>query len=207
MKPYHFRLSLLTIAALAVPTFSFGQQPSSPDPAGSPVPAAAKEEPTPVVPVEDFLAQLEAEQKERKETAAGPEIKVPGAPPALTGGAPVPTISAPALTPASDAAPLPVTATGPAQPGDPATTIVDDGSGEGGIWLRGAKLNDVFQFLARLAKLQFFHNADLEGPTFLVTGHLRDGEPVKQMEELGMMYGVTVREAWKCTPTSRGTSM
>ena len=192
MKPYHFRLSLLTIAALAVPTFSFGQQPSSSDPAGSPVPAAAKEEPTPVVPVEDFLAQLEAEQKERKETAAGPEIKVPGAPPALTGGAPVPTISAPALTPASDAAPLPVTATGPAQPGDPATTIVDDGSGEGGIWLRGAKLNDVFQFLARLAKLQFFHNADLEGPTFLVTGHLRDGEPVKQMEELGMMYGVTV---------------
>ena len=65
-------------------------------------------------------------------------------------------------------------------------------SDEEGFWIRSARLNDVFQYLARLGDLQFFHNSDLDAPNYVVTGHLRDGDPVAQMEELGLMYGVTI---------------
>ncbi|MEX2579323.1 MAG: hypothetical protein WD342_09715 [Verrucomicrobiales bacterium] len=63
-----------------------------------------------------------------------------------------------------------------------------------GFWLREAKLNDVFQHLAQIADMQYFHNADLEGPSFVVTGQLMDDDPVRQMEELSLMYGVTIHE-------------
>lgn len=157
------------------------------------------EEKVPVVPVEDFLAQLEAEHNEREKKEGQPAddgISIPGAAPAITGpGGRIVNLAAPSA--GASLAPSPESL--PVAPGDVgatsasgAPTIMDDGSGEGGIWLQGAKLNDVFQFLARLGKLQYFHNAELEGPTFVVTGHLRDGEPVRQMEELGLMYGVTI---------------
>ena len=61
-----------------------------------------------------------------------------------------------------------------------------------GFWLREAKLNDVFQHLSQLGKYQYFHNAELEGPSFIVTGQLMDDDPIKQMEELALMYGVTI---------------
>lgn len=63
-----------------------------------------------------------------------------------------------------------------------------------GFWLREAKLNDVFQHLAQLADHQYFHNAELEGPEFVVTGQLMDDDPVKQMEELALMYGITIHK-------------
>ena len=69
------------------------------------------------------------------------------------------------------------------------SSIVND---EGGTWVKGAKLNDVFQYLAQAGDFQYFHNSDLDGPTFMVTGHLNDGDPLAQMEELGLMYGITV---------------
>ncbi len=65
-------------------------------------------------------------------------------------------------------------------------------SDEEGMWIRGARLNDVLQYLARMGDFQFFHNSDLDAPNYMVTGHLRDGDPFKQMEELGMMYGVNI---------------
>ena len=68
------------------------------------------------------------------------------------------------------------------------------GQEDGGFWLRSARLNDVFQYLARLADLQYFHNADLEASNYVVTGHLSDGDPLKQMEELGLMYGITIHQ-------------
>ncbi|MEM6277921.1 MAG: secretin N-terminal domain-containing protein [Verrucomicrobiota bacterium] len=61
-----------------------------------------------------------------------------------------------------------------------------------GFWLREARLNDVFQHLAQLANRQFFHNADLNGPSYVVTGQLMNDDPVRQMEELALMYGVTI---------------
>ncbi len=61
-----------------------------------------------------------------------------------------------------------------------------------GFWLRDARLNDVFQHLAQIANMQYFHNSDLSGPQYVVTGQLMDDDPVKQMEELSLMYGITI---------------
>lgn len=63
-----------------------------------------------------------------------------------------------------------------------------------GFWLRDAKLNDVFQHLAQIAGMQYFHNADLSGTQYVVTGQLMDDDPVKQMEELSLMYGITIHK-------------
>jgi type II secretory pathway component GspD/PulD (secretin) len=61
-----------------------------------------------------------------------------------------------------------------------------------GYILKGAPLNDILQFLAKEAGRQYFHNAKLNGPEFLVTGHLNEGNALRQMEELSFMYGVTL---------------
>lgn len=76
--------------------------------------------------------------------------------------------------------------------GDAASEGLTMGEEDGGFWLRSARLNDIFQYLARQAKLQYFHNADLDAPNYVVTGHLSDGDPIEQMEELGLMYGITI---------------
>ncbi|MCB1230045.1 MAG: hypothetical protein KDN19_07260 [Verrucomicrobiae bacterium] len=68
------------------------------------------------------------------------------------------------------------------------------GEEENGFWLRAARLNDVFQYLARLGHKQYFHNADLDAANYVVTGHLSEGNPIEQMEELGLMYGITIHE-------------
>ena len=89
-------------------------------------------------------------------------------------------------------------AAGTAAPGDPMDPMeMIDGSAEDGFFIRGAALNDVLQFLAKSAELNYFHNAELATPTHLVTGQLQDGDPVKQMEELGLMYGVTIYQKGK----------
>jgi type II secretory pathway component GspD/PulD (secretin) len=83
--------------------------------------------------------------------------------------------------------------TGEAAPSEPQVPIEQQiVSDEEGMWIRSARLNDVLQYLARVGDFQFFHNSDLDAPNYMVTGHLRDGEPFKQMEELGMMYGVNI---------------
>lgn len=73
--------------------------------------------------------------------------------------------------------------------GEPASIIEETSTG---FWLREARLNDVFQHLAQLANRQFFHNSDLDGPSYVVTGQLMNDDPVRQMEELALMYGVTI---------------
>ena len=66
---------------------------------------------------------------------------------------------------------------------------------EGGYWLKDAPLNEVFQYLAQRASMQFFYTTNLSGPEFLVTGQLLDAaDPVIQMEELGLMYEVTIHK-------------
>lgn len=64
-------------------------------------------------------------------------------------------------------------------------------SGEGFI-IKDASLNDIFQFLSKSAGRQYFHNSKIAGPEFTVTGHLNDGDPLQQMEELAFMYGLTL---------------
>ncbi|MFU8893574.1 MAG: type II secretion system protein GspD [Luteolibacter sp.] len=71
-------------------------------------------------------------------------------------------------------------------------TPVDFGAAEEGFIIKDAALNDIFQFLARSAGRQYFHNARIAGPEFTVTGHLNDGNPLQQMEELAFMYGLSL---------------
>lgn len=61
-----------------------------------------------------------------------------------------------------------------------------------GYVIKDAALNDIFQFLAKSAGRQYFHNLQINGPDFQVTGHLGDGEPLSQMEELAFMYGLSL---------------
>ncbi len=68
---------------------------------------------------------------------------------------------------------------------------------DSGFWLEKAPLNDVFQHLARLGNLQYFHNSSLDTPEFVVTGELRDGDPVLQMQEVGLMFGLTIHATEK----------
>lgn len=67
--------------------------------------------------------------------------------------------------------------------------MVKDG---GKLWVRDTPLNEIFQYLAEQGGFQYFHNSEIEGSGFMVTGHLNDGDSLGQMEELGLMYGVTV---------------
>ena len=86
-------------------------------------------------------------------------------------------------------APAPTATEAATEDGEPASIIAQTANG---FWLREAKLNDVFQHLSQLGNYQYFHNAELEGPGFVVTGQLMDDDPIKQMEELALMYGVTI---------------
>jgi type II secretory pathway component GspD/PulD (secretin) len=63
---------------------------------------------------------------------------------------------------------------------------------EEGYIIKDAGLNDIFQFLAKAAGRQYFHNSKIAGPEYLVTGHLNDGNPLQQMEELAFMYGLSL---------------
>ena len=76
---------------------------------------------------------------------------------------------------------------GPAQP-----SIIEETAD--GFWLKSAKLNDVFQHLAQLANMQYFHNTEIEAPNFVVTGQLMNDDPIRQMEELALMYGITIHQ-------------
>lgn len=59
-----------------------------------------------------------------------------------------------------------------------------------GYMIKDAALNDIFQFLAKQAGRQYFHNVKISTPDYQVTGHLNDGDPLQQMEELAFMYGL-----------------
>ncbi len=61
-----------------------------------------------------------------------------------------------------------------------------------GYIIKDAGLNDIFQFLAKSAGRQYFHNMKVAGPDYLVTGHLNDGNPLAQMEELAFQYGLSL---------------
>ncbi|TAE77358.1 MAG: hypothetical protein EAZ65_02510 [Verrucomicrobia bacterium] len=116
--------------------------------------------------------------------------------PALPEPAPPSAPSTPAdePPPATETAPLPVDPTIPGTTPDseePAGSNEIQESDEGYL-IKDAPLNDMFQFLAKQAGRQYFHNAKLLTPEFKVTGHLNDGDPLQQMEELAFMYGLTL---------------
>ena len=112
---------------------------------------------------------------------------VPATPPATTSGpASVPGTST-TIVPGTPGATPPAT---PATPVDPSKQEMQ--KSEEGYILKDAPLNDIFQFLAKSAGRQYFHNAKINSPEFLVTGHLNEGNPLAQMEELAFMYGLSL---------------
>ncbi len=110
-----------------------------------------------------------------------------------------PDLSGPADLPVAPPAPLeagePIE---PTTPGTPAPFAPleqqkqDMKNADEGFIIKDANLNDIFQFLAKSAGRQYFHNSKIAGPDFLVTGHLNDGKPLEQMEELAFMYGLSL---------------
>lgn len=118
-------------------------------------------------------------------------------PPAGLPTAPVADLPAPTGTtiPAPDAPPSeipaqPATSTSPATPFAP---LEQQKTGkEEGVFIKDAALNDIFQYLAKTAGRQYFHNTKISGPDYLVTGHLTEGNPLQQMEELAFMYGLSL---------------
>lgn len=127
--------------------------------------------------------------------APAPEPPAPPAPaaevPGLPGDAPAPGLPvAPPVEPV--APPADLNAAGdPAA--DPAAAVNQEiQESEEGYLIKDAPINDIFQFLSKQAGRQYFHNAKLATPDFRVTGHLNDGDPLQQMEELAFMYGLTL---------------
>ena len=82
-------------------------------------------------------------------------------------------------------------------PNDPNTAPAEDPQTQleatsEGYMIKDAGLNDIFQFLAKSAGRQYFHNLKINGPDYIVTGNLDDGNPINQMEELAFMYGLSL---------------
>ena len=99
-----------------------------------------------------------------------------------------PDLSGPAGA-GAPAAPAPAAAGEPAAPGAPgaATPFApleqqkqDMKNADEGFIIKDAGLNDIFQFLAKSAGRQYFHNSKIAGPDYLVTGHLNDGKPLNK---------------------------
>jgi type II secretory pathway component GspD/PulD (secretin) len=110
--------------------------------------------------------------------AAPEDLPPPSIPPA---GNPLPPGTPPPTTPA------PGSNFGPLEKQQQEMQKADEG-----FIIKDAGLNDIFQFLAKSAGRQYFHNSKIAGPEFLVTGHLNDGNPLQQMEELAFMYGLSM---------------
>lgn len=122
-------------------------------------------------------------------------------------GVPVPAVDTerpPELPAPSELPPASELPAAPADPGAPGTAAEaapfapleqqkqEMQKSDEGFIIKDAGLNDIFQFLAKSAGRQYFHNAKIAGSEFLVTGHLNDGNPLQQMEELAFMYGLSL---------------
>lgn len=155
-------------------------------------------------PIKDGAVAAALDDAELKPTLPATGDAVAGVTPGEEGGIPAPAIPFPGTGNQEETAPGGLAeklvnqvskavggASGEESAEEAGPTMGEEGNG---FWLRGAKLNDVFQYLARLGNKQYFHNADLEAANYAVTGHLGDGNPIEQMKELGLMYGITVHE-------------
>lgn len=179
MKPAQL---IIYLAAALAPLALHAQNPADapiiepvpkPETAEAPTPAPpAAEAPQPNAPV---LVTPAVSEPSATEPAEAPVVVEP------TGN--------PAITPTGD---------GKAQPDGITVDGVDpnaenpEAAEDDGFIIKDAGLNDIFQFLAKSAGKQYFHNSQIAGPEFLVTGHLNDGDPLQQMEELAFMYGLSL---------------
>ena len=81
--------------------------------------------------------------------------------------------------------PAPAESSGPKEPGDQMRTTGNS------YWLDNYPLNDLYQYLATQAGLQYFHSAALE--SIKVTGQLyKTGDPLENMHELALQYNLVL---------------
>jgi type II secretory pathway component GspD/PulD (secretin) len=150
----------------------------------------------PVDPLIEAVADAaEAPLPEIPEAAPSPDLPAPAeAPPGLPSPAEIPPPSAFPPAPSDPGTATAETVTPAA--GAPFAPLEDQKQemqkSDEGFIIKDAGLNDIFQFLAKSAGRQYFHNTKISGPEFLVTGHLNDGDPLAQMEELAFMYGLSL---------------
>lgn len=147
------------------------------------------------LPIHGALGQRVTDLPEDPPMPAG-EPGVPDLPPPAP-TAPIPGDVAPP-EPTPPPAP-PVEAVEPVQPPVQEEPVADAPppaneiqASEEGYIIKDAPLNDIFQFLAKEAGRQYFHNSKIATTEYQVTGHLNDGNPLQQMEELAFMYGLTL---------------
>ncbi len=131
--------------------------------------------------------------------AAAEEATVPDLPPAPGEPGGLPDLAAPPEdAPATPSEPATSGGEPPVEPVAPPTEEPVPGEegnqpileSDEGYLIKDAALNDIFQFLAKQAGRQYFHNVKIATPEYRVTGHLNDGNPLQQMEELAFMYGL-----------------
>lgn len=199
MKP----LPSLIIAAISlIPWLGFSQDlPASADATASNDTVSAASIPQPARPAPDLPAADPSAVPMEPAPEPAPASEDPTT---ATPVAPTPATSGPDGSPAIP--PAPQLKPGPAPDPDksPDAAPADGASGESaqqvgqmeasdeGFVLKDAPLNEVFQVLAKSAGRQYFHNNKIIGPEFNVTGHLNDGNPLHQMEELAFMYGLSL---------------
>ena len=180
---------LLTLAALLA-TLCASSPAQDPAAAGSPPAAAPSQLPPASLPDPPAVAApVPADPADPAAPApadpaapvAAPQLELPPrVPPPLPAAVPAP----PPVAPVEE-----IPAEVPVAPDDPDQDFVEE---EGGWRINDANLNDIFQFLAKAAGRQYFHNTKLATAEFKVTGHLNEGNPLQQMEDLGFMYGLTL---------------
>jgi type II secretory pathway component GspD/PulD (secretin) len=111
--------------------------------------------------------------------------QTPGLSPAPTPTPPVDVVPTPPVdvTPT----PTPIVSNPSGEPGDPRRSTNDS------YWLDSYPLNDLFQYLARTAGLQYFQNLSMgkDPGSYTVTGELfRRGDPLEKMRELALQYNL-----------------
>ncbi len=139
------------------------------------------------------VADLPADPPAPAGETAVPDLPPPPPPAAAQDGLapPDPTPAPPEPVDVAPVDPVQPPVQGDLEPVDPPAVREQEiqASDEGYI-IKEAPLNDIFQFLAKEAGRQYFHNSKIATPEYQVTGHLNDGNPLQQMEELAFMYGL-----------------
>ena len=135
----------------------------------------------PVAPAEGQIPEIPAPSDALPEATPSPDEPSDLPPPS---NVPPPSGPGPQVSPGSPGAAAPF--------GPLAQQQQEMQKSDQGFIIKEAALNDIFQFLAKSASRQYFHNTKIAGPEYLVTGHLDDGNPLQQMEELAFMYGLSL---------------
>jgi Flp pilus assembly secretin CpaC len=135
-----------------------------------------------ILPVAGYLSALPvhlawAEQKVQTPTAKPDANLVAQAPQPQASASPSPEFVEPSPTPGEHP--------GAKEPGDPMRNTSDS------YWLDNYPLNDLYQYLATQAGLQYFHSTFLD--PYKVTGQLfKGGDPLENMRELALQYNLVL---------------